>query len=94
MKYLYSISFGLHDIDIDADDFYKRGSFKLLSVDGYERSLSFLSEACNGINSVDGSMKLHAVFPSTANKLRVSNTSYFCQNCFEISFKPETACSG
>ena len=65
-----------------------------MSVDGFERSLSFLSEACNGIKSVDGSMKLHAAFPSTANKLRVRNTSYFCQNCFGISLKPETACNG
>ena len=56
--------------------------------------LSFLSEACNGIKSVDGSTKLHAAFPSTLNKLWVRNTSCFCQNCFGTSFKPETACDG
>ena len=53
---------------------------------------SFLSEACSGIKSVDGSMKLHAAFPSTPDKLWVRNTSCFCQNCFGTSFKPETAC--
>ena len=39
-------------------------------------------------------MQLHAVFPSTPNKLWVRNTSCFCQNCFRTSFKPETACAG
>ena len=58
------------------------------------KSLSFLSEACNEIKSVDGSMELHAAFPSTSNKLWVRNTSCFCQNCFGTSFKPETACDG
>ena len=98
-----SISFGLHDIDIDAHDYYKWAKkeeedstikFLFLSIDDYERSLSFLSEACNGIKSVDGSMKLHAAFPSTSNKLWMRNTSRFFQNCFETSFKPETACDG
>ena len=86
-----SISFGLHDINIDAHNFYNLAKkeeenstikFLFLSVDDYERSLSFLSEACNGIKYVDASMKLHAVFPSTPNKLWVRNTSGFCQNCF------------
>ena len=36
--------------------------FLVLSIDDYERSLSFLSEACNGIKSVDGSTKLHKLF--------------------------------
>ena len=71
MKYLCSISFGLHDIDADAHDFYKwakkekeNSAIKVLffSVDNYERLLSFLSEACSGIKSVDGLMKLHAAF--------------------------------
>ena len=103
MKYLCCISFGLHDIDIDAHDFYKWAKkeeengtvkFLFLSIDDYERLLSFLSEACNGMKSVDGSMKLHAAFPSTPNKLWVRNTSCFCQNCFGTSFKLETACDG
>ena len=38
---------------------------RLFSIDDYETSLSFLSEACNGIKFVDGTMKLHAVFSST-----------------------------
>ena len=37
-------------------------------------------------------MKLHAAFPFTPNKSWVRNTSWFYQNCFRISFKPETAC--
>ena len=78
MKYLCSVSFGLHYIDIDAHDFNKwakkeeeNNTIKFLSllIDDYEKSLSFLSEACNGIKSVDGSMMLHAAFPSTPNKL-------------------------
>ena len=57
-----SISFGLHDINIDAHDFYNLAKkeeenstikFLFLSVDDYERLLSFLSEACNGIKYVD-----------------------------------------
>ena len=55
MKYFCSISFGLHDVDIGAHDFYKRTKkedenstikFLFLSIDDYERRLSFLSEAC------------------------------------------------
>ena len=53
-----------------------------------------MSEACNGIKSVDSSTKLHVAFPSILNKLPVRNTSCFCQNCFGTSFKPETACDG
>ena len=63
---------------------------RLFSIDDYETSLSFLSEACNGIKFVDGTMKLHAVFSSTGwGALLV-----FCQNCFGSPFKPETACDG
>ena len=87
-----SISFGLHDINIDAHNFYNLAKkeeenstikFLFLSVDDYERLLSFLSEACNGIKYVDPSMKLHAAFPSCPNKLWVRNTSGgFCQKIF------------
>ena len=55
---------------------------------------TYLSEACNGIKSAYGSMKLYAAFLCTSNKLWVRNTSCFCQNCFGTSFKSETACSG
>ena len=87
MKNLYNISFALHDIDIDAHDFYQWAKkeednstikFLFLSIDNYEGSLFFLSEACNEIKSVDGSMKLHTAFPSTPNKLLVRNTSCLC----------------
>ena len=74
--------------------FTNKIKFLFLPIDDYERSLSFLSEACNEIKSVNGSMELHAAFPSTSNKLWVRNTSCFCQNCFGTSFKPETACDG
>ena len=59
-----------------------QSSFYFLPVDDHERSLSFLSEACNGNKYVHASMKRHAAFPSTPNKLWVRNTSCFCQNCF------------
>ena len=100
---LRSISLGLYDIDIDAHDFYNWAKkeeenstikFLFLPIDNYERSLSFLSEACNGLKYVDGSMKLHAAFPSNPNKLWVRNTSCFCQNYFGTFCKPETACDG
>ena len=71
-----------------------QSTFLFLSIDDYERSLSFLPDACKGIKSVDGSMKLHAAFPSTSNKFWVRNTSCFCQNYFGTSFKPETASDG
>ena len=46
-----------------------------------------------GINDLKKRMmKLHAVFRSTPNKLRVKNPSCFCQNCFETSSKYETTC--
>ena len=77
-------------MDIDAHDFYKWA--KKEEENSTNNSLSFLSEAYNGIKSVDGSMKLHAAFSSTPNKLWLRNTSCFCQNCFGASFKPETAC--
>ena len=98
-----SISFGLHDIDIDSYDFNKWAKkeeenstiqFLFLSIADYERLFSFLSEAYNEIKSVDDSMKLYTAFRSTPNKLWVRNTSCFCQNCFGTSFKPETACDG
>ena len=77
-----SISFGLHDINIGAHNFYnwdkREGEnstikFLFLPVDDYKRSLSFLSKACNRNKYVDASMKRHAAFPSTPNKLRVRN---------------------
>ena len=43
---------------------------------------------------VDGSIKLHAAFPSTPNKLWKRSTSCFCQSCFRASFKSGTACDG
>ena len=68
--------------------------FLSLSIDDYEKSFSFLSEAGNRIKSLGGSMKLIAAFPSTPNKFWVRNTSSFCQNCFRTSFKPESTCYG
>ena len=91
MSNTFSISFRLHDIDTNAHDFYNWAKkeeenstikFLFLSVDDYERSLSFLSEACNGNKYVDASMKRHAAFPSTPNKLWVRSITCFCQNCF------------
>ena len=50
--------------------------FLILSIAEHERLFSFLSEPCK---SVDISMKLHAPFPSTLNKLWVGNNSCFRQ---------------
>ena len=60
-----NISFGLHDIDIDAHDFYKwakKKRRKIVQSNFYLCQLMImkdrLSQTCNGITSVDGSMKL------------------------------------
>ena len=59
-----------------------QSSFYFLSIDDYERSLSFLPKASNGIKSVDGSVKLHAAFSSTPNKLWVREHFLFLSKLF------------
>ena len=87
----------------DAFDFYKweKNSeersvikFLFLSTADYERSSSFLTKVCTNICRIDGTAKLHVVFPSAPNKIWVRDMSCFCQNCFDTFFKPETTCIG
>ena len=42
--------------------------FLFLLIDDYEKFLSYLLEAWNGIKSVDGSVELHAAFPFIRNE--------------------------
>ena len=67
-----------------------------MSVDDYERSLSFLWEACSGIEYVDGSMKLHAASPSLlySNETVGEEHFLFLSRLFWTSFKPEIAWDG
>ena len=74
----------------DAHDFYKWAKkeeensaikFFFFSIDNYERSL-FLSEACNGIKSVDGTMKLHAVFPLYSKQIMCEEHFLFMSELF------------
>ena len=53
---------GAHDFYDWAKRVEKNSAIKFLflSTDDYERSLPFLSKACNGIKSADGTMKVHA----------------------------------
>ena len=56
---------------------------KIVQLSFYFCQLMIMKEVCSGIKYVDPSMKLHAAFPSTPNKLWMRNTSCFCQNCFK-----------
>ena len=58
----------------------------------YNQFFIFISWWLWKIALLDALMKLHAVFPITANKLWVRNTYFFLSKLFWTSFKPETAC--
>lgn len=87
----------------DAQEFYQwakttedtsKIKFMFLSSDEYENAASFLKNACFDIESVSGTMKIHAVFPHEVNRIWVREMSCFCQSCFTNKFHSETACHG
>ena len=87
----------------DAQDFFKWAKttedaslikFTFLSRKEYEDAKSFLNQVCNDITRVEGTLKLHAVFPHEANRIWVRDLSCFCKNCFTTSFQSDTACKG
>ena len=100
-----SISFGLHDINIDAHNFYNLAKkeeenstikFLFLSVDDYERSLSFLSEACNGMKYEIYSCFDEAIcsFSLYSKQIVGEKQFWFMSKLFLTSFKPEITCDG
>ena len=68
--------------------------FTFLSSKEYENAASFLDQACTGISTVTGTMKIHAVFPHETNSIWVREMSCFCRGCFTTSFHWSTACTG
>ena len=62
----------------DAKEFYQWAKttedassikFTFLSSEVYENAASFLDQACTGISTVTGTMKIHAVFPREINSI-------------------------
>ena len=53
------------------------------STEEYEISANFLNEVCKNLDSVNGTMKLHAVFSLKPNWIWICDTSCFCSNCFD-----------
>ena len=87
----------------DAQDFFKWAKttedaslikFTFLSRKEYEDAKSFLNQVCNDITRVEGTLKLHTVFPNEANRIWVRDWLCFCKNCFTTSFHCDTACKG
>ena len=86
-----------------AQDFYQRAKategtssikFTFLSSEKYENAASFLSQACNDIKTLVGTMKAHVVFPHEINSNWVREMSCFCNGCFTTSFHQNTSCKG
>ena len=87
----------------DAQDFYhwakttKDASsikFTFLPSEEYKNVALILSQDCNDIETVVGTMKLHAAFPHEINSIWVREMSCFCNGCFTTSFHPNTASKG
>ena len=71
----------------DAADFYEWSKQKsitiknvYLSTEEYEMSANFLKALCKNLDSVNGTMKLHAVFSLKPNWIWIRDTSCFCSN--------------
>ena len=52
--------------------------FTFLSSEEYENAASFLNQACTGISTVTGTMKINTVFPHETNSIWVREMSCFC----------------
>ena len=85
----------------DAQDFYQWAKttedvssikFTFLSFEEYENAASFLSQACNEIETVVGTIKVHGVFYHEIKSIWVREMSCFCNGFFTTSFHPNTAC--
>ena len=88
----------------DADDIYNWAKdnesvikFYFKTFTNYENAANFLTNACENIKPVAGTMKLHAVLQHSPNKVCVRNTSCFNSCCFnDNSFQPQpnNSCQG
>ena len=68
----------------DAADFYEWSKqessaikYVYLSTEEYEMSANFLKALCKNLDSVNGTMKLHAVFSLKPNWIWIRDTSFF-----------------
>ena len=80
----------------DAQDFYQWAKttedassikFTFLSFEECENAASFLSQACNEIETVVGTMKVHAVFYHEIKSIWVREMSRFCNGFFTTACK-------
>ena len=65
-----------------------------LSTEEYEMSANFLKALCKNLDSVNGTMKLHAVFSLKPNWIWIRGTSCFSSNCFDHNFRKDSCCKG
>ena len=65
-----------------------------LSTEEYEMSANFLKALCKNLDSVNGTVKLHAVFSLKPNWIWIRDTSCFCSNCFDHNFGKDSCCKG
>ena len=66
-----------------------------ISASDYSNAAAFLSKVCENVKRIDGTMKIHAVQPQSANKLWVRETSCYNFCCFNKgSFQKDTKCDG
>ena len=49
---------------------------------------------CKSLDSVNGTVKLHAVFSLKPNWIWIRDTSCFCSNCFDHNFLKDSCCKG
>ena len=85
----------------DAVDFYEWSKqessaikYVYLSTEEYEMSANFLKALRKNLDSVNGTMKLHAVFSLKPNWIWIRDTSCFCPNCFDHNFRKDSCCKG
>ena len=68
--------------------------FSYVSVEDYEISEKFLKAACENVQIVKGTIKVHAVFSLKANSTWVRDIPCFCKNCFGLKFQKDSCCKG
>ena len=85
----------------DAVDFYEWSKqessaikYVYLSTEEHEISANFLKALFKNLDSVNGTMKLHAVFSLKPNWIWIRDTSCFCPNCFDHNFRKDSCCKG
>ena len=69
-------------------------TFCYVSIEDCGISVKFLKGACENLQTVKGTMKVHSVFSRKANSIWVRDTSCFCKNCFSLKFQKDSCCKG